>query len=277
MPLTFNTLLRDAGLSLNAVRLLRHETQQHGSGRTPYALWRDDRGGFEDYQRIQKRERRSWFRGAHWASFVVAPDGRTLFAGLYAVDLAGDVPPTWEDPLAGRDLDFAAYELYRTVLCDELAEYIGRLVIDWGIGARQWAQLAGNQDKVIVELRERFIEPAFPGFARFIAQLSDLETLPAAWKAALVATRGVYLLSCPQTCEQYVGSATGADGFFGRWLAYVADGHGGNVGLKTRKPSDYRVSILQVAGSADDRDAILAMEAIWKDKLQSREMGLNRN
>ena len=97
------------------------------------------------------------------------------------------------------------------------------------------------------------------------------------WQSALGLARGVYLLTCPRTREQYVGSATGADGFLGRWMAYAGDGHGGNLELRSRDPADYRVSILQVAGSADDRDAVLGMEALWKQKLQSREMGLNRN
>jgi hypothetical protein len=72
----------------------------------------------------------------------------------------------------------------------------------------------------------------------------------------------------------YVGKAAGDDGFYGRWLDYVRDGHGGNVGLKSRDPSDYQVSILQVAGDAETFE-IDAMETRWKQKLQSREMGLN--
>ena len=90
-------------------------------------------------------------------------------------------------------------------------------------------------------------------------------------------TQGVYLLTCPRTREQYVGSATGRDGFLGRWRSYVDGGSGGNVSLRSRDPSDYQVSILQAAGSADDRGTILAMEERWKQKLQSRDMGLNRN
>jgi hypothetical protein len=93
----------------------------------------------------------------------------------------------------------------------------------------------------------------------------------------LAAVRGVYLLTCPRTNEQYVGAAHGGDGFLGRWLGYARSGHGGNVGLKSRDPSDYRVSILEVAASSASVEDILAMEARWKDKLQSREMGLNRN
>ena len=38
-------------------------------------------------------------------------------------------------------------------------------------------------------------------------------------------------------------------------------------------PSDYQVSILEVAGSAATVEAILSMETLWKRKLQSREMG----
>jgi len=111
----------------------------------------------------------------------------------------------------------------------------------------------------------------------FFAQLSELEALPVSWGVALRASRGIYLLTCPRTTEQYVGAALGADGFLGRWLAYARSGHGGNVGLKIRDPSDYRVSILEVAGSSASTEDILAMEALWKAKLQSREMGLNRN
>ncbi|MHB9027696.1 MAG: GIY-YIG nuclease family protein [Candidatus Latescibacterota bacterium] len=57
---------------------------------------------------------------------------------------------------------------------------------------------------------------------------------------------------------------------------YMQDGHGGNVGLKSRDPSDYQVSILEVAGSSATEKDILRMEGLWQSKLQSYEMGLNR-
>ena len=90
-------------------------------------------------------------------------------------------------------------------------------------------------------------------------------------------SRGVYLLTCPKTKEQYVGSATGDAGFWGRWQEYVQTGHGGNVALKSRDPSDYQVSILEVAGTSASTDDVKTMEGRWQCKLQSREMGLNRN
>ena len=85
------------------------------------------------------------------------------------------------------------------------------------------------------------------------------------------------MLTCPKTKEQYVGSVTGREGFWQRWQEYCRTGHGGNFALKSRAPSDYQVAILEVAGSSATDEEILGMEALWKTKLQSREMGLNRN
>ena len=274
--LHFNSLLVDNGINPADVRLLRHETRRHG--RTPYALWRDDPQLFEDYQRVQNRGRRAYFASPIWASFVVSPDGKTLFAGIYKPILKGTVPDDWVDPIAGRyGADWAEYDLYDAPLQLDLQAFAGRLAVDWGPGTRSWAQRASNSDKGIVELRDRLIEPPFPGLARFFAPLTDLETLPPGWKQVLRQAQGVYLLTCPETREQYVGSASGAEGFLSRWTTYANDGHGGNIALKSRNRQNYRASVLQVAGSADNPDTIREMESIWKEKLQSREMGLNRN
>jgi len=42
-------------------------------------------------------------------------------------------------------------------------------------------------------------------------------------------------------------------------MQYFRTGHGGNIGLKSRDPSDYQVAILEVAGTAADHKDILAM------------------
>jgi len=49
------------------------------------------------------------------------------------------------------------------------------------------------------------------------------------------------------------------------------------VALRIRDPADYQVSILEVAGTAATAEEVFFMESQWKAKLQSREMGLNRN
>jgi hypothetical protein len=280
MPLKLNMLLSDEGIDPAGVRLLRHQTKEV-DGRTPYILWRDNPEGFEAYQSTQDPDRRAYFRGAFWASFVSPPDGRTLFVGLYAVRLLETLPVGKIDPFHGRaigaDKDWTHYDQYECLRVPQLSAYVGRLYIDWGDSKRSWHQRADLKDKPILELDRAFQEEAFPGFTRLVRPLSEIESMPASWREALRATRGVYLLACPKTREHYVGSAYGDEGFLGRWRNYVANNHGGNVALKVREPSDWIVSVLEVAGSAASDVEVISMEATWKLKLHSRDMGLNRN
>jgi hypothetical protein len=278
--LAFNLVLREAGIDPRDVRLMRHQSVSD-DGLTPYAIWRDDREEFERYQSAQRANRRSYFASRYLASFVVPPDRSTLFVGLYEVFGHQPAPDEWTDPLCRQspaemaiELDF--YDFRRLPKFEHLA---GCLRVEWGAGARSWAQRADRDtgDKRIVELTQGFKEPDFPGFTQFIGNLRGLPSLPASWIAVLTASRVVYLLTCPRTREQYLGSAHGAGGFWGRWQPYVATGHGGNVGLRIRDPSDYQVSVLEVLGSAATANEIIAAEQLWKVKLQSCEMGLNRN
>jgi hypothetical protein len=286
MPLRFNALLADEGIAPSDVRLLRHQQTGKVRGRTPYSLWRDDPDAFERSQstQVSAPRERSKFRSRFWASFVVPPGGATLFVGLYEVTLIGSVQADTVDPLTGEfvghDKDSRPYDQYECHRSDYLLEYAGRLFIHWGdspSASRAWVQRADNQDKIIVELTRAFREEAFPGFTKLVRPLSEIETMPLGWQEVLRASRGIYLLACPKTREHYVGSAYGDGGFLSRWRSYVATGHGGNVALRGRDPSDYLVSILEVVGSNTSVEEIVALETTWKLKLHSRDMGLNRN
>ena len=280
MVLTFNLILRESGFNPRNVRLLRHQTIAD-DGRTPYTLWRNQTTEFEIYQSAQLTNRRQHFSSRYWASFVVPPDGTTLFAGLYEIFGSSAAPTDWVSPLSRMTPGQMGQELllYNFKRVPNLDHLIGLLTVEWGPGTRAWAQRADSNtgNKTIIELKQRFQEPNFPGFNHFISKVSELPKVPVTWVAVLSGSKGIYLLTCPQTREQYVGAAYGGDGFWGRWQSYIATGHGGNVGLKSRNASDYQVSILEVAGSAVTTDEIIAMEQLWKRKLQSREMGLNEN
>lgn len=277
MPIMFNTVLREAGLPLADVRLVRHKDRKAGRGRTPYELWRDNRPQFELYQSMQTIANRRKFSAPYWAVFIADLVGDTMFAGLYAARYRGLLEADTPRPhMEGTD-KAGSCDVYDLTLQTALGDLIGKLFIEWGPGALAWVQYANRHDKSVTELRPAFEEPAFPGFLGLIQPLSRLGRAPKSWVAALKSARGVYLLTCPRTREQYVGSATGEDGFWGRWQDCLRTGHGGNLGLKSRDPSDYQVSILEVAGTSETTDDILSMEGRWQAKLQSRAMGLNRN
>lgn len=281
MPLRFNMLLTDAGLDPAHVRLLRHQTRGAG-GKTPYSLWRDNRTAFDQFQSMQAAEYRSRFKAPYWASFVVPPQGGTLFVGLYTATRAGSVLPGTVDLLTDERITGSDQALlpdqYSCELTEKLAEYIGRIHIKWGdsaSAARAWVQRADKQDKEITELTLTLREDPFPGFSKFMRPLSEIETMPSAWKQVLKTARGIYLLTCPNTGKHYVGSAYGAGGFLSRWQDYVRNNHGGNIKLRTREWSDYCVSILEVAGSSATDEEIIALEHLWMRKLLTRNNGFN--
>jgi hypothetical protein len=276
----FNSILESANVHPKDVRLVRHKDKRATRGRTPYELWRDAGKGhlFELYQAGQGIENRKKFDSPYWAVFIVNFNNETMFAGLYRAKYRGLLEHDTPQPhIEGGIAKANSSDVWDLTLDEKLNDLIGRLFINWGDGALAWVQYANRQDKPVTELRTAFREDVFPGFMNFIEPLSRIDCLPKSWSEALQNTRGVYLLTCPKTKEQYVGSARGNQGFWGRWQNYVQTGHADNKGLKSREPSDYQVSILEVAGSSATDDDILKMEGRWQTKLQSLEMGLNRN
>lgn len=278
MALRFNAILEENELNPASVRLVRHKDQRSSAGRSPYELWRDDRKAFDDYQSTQRVRNRKIFSAPFWAVFVADAFDDTVFVGLYAASYKSLLEHDQPMPHRIGEVDRAGTcDIYDLTLDDRMQDLIGRLIIDWGPGERAWVQYADRRNKPILEIRLAQCEPPYPGHLNFIRPLSTIGKLPAGWIEALRAARGVYILTCPRTKEQYIGSADGESGFWGRWMEYFRTGHGGNAALKSRDPSDYQVAILEVAGSAADHHQILAMEGRWQRKLRSREMGLNRN
>lgn len=268
---SFSSLLSAEGVDPSQVKLVRHQDSRHL--RTPFELWRAKDGSFETYQRIQGRR---CFEGAKYlASFVATPLNETIFVGVFSIRGIGQPPAGLVDPISGtRTRAKVFYDLTDSKI---LAEYRGRIVIDWGSGYRSWVQRAGKQPKPVLEIRRHETEPPFPGFLAFATPLNRLSSVPISWRTALGAVCGIYLLTCPRTGKHYVGSASGREGFWSRWQNYVASGHGGNVLMKKHAPVDFQVTILEVVSSSTSSEELVRLESRWKQKLKSREFGLNAN
>ena len=274
--LNFNDILKAASIDLHGVRLARHQAPGSARFRSLYAAWESDGGQalLEEYQRIQSRQ--VFVVGGHVASFIVtpAPANETVFIGVYAVTGASMCPDGSRDPYNNEDV--SGLHLYDLQRDDRFDRYRDRLVVDWGSGTRSWCQHATRQEKPILAIRDAAHQP-FPGPGEFVVDIDSVPGLPPSWREYLQHTKGVYLLVDHDDGKVYVGSAKGDDSFWGRWMAYAQNKHGGNVGMKARPGRRYQVSILQVVDVDQSDQGIEQLEARWKRKLLSREFGLNLN
>ena len=101
--------------------------------------------------------------------------------------------------------------------------------------------------------------------------------MPESWKHSLSQWRGVYLITDKSDGKSYVGSAYGKDNILGRWIGYVRTGHGGNAQLKNREPANFVFSILQRVSPDMEPQDVIELEDSWKERLQTRTLGLNSN
>ena len=130
---------------------------------------------------------------------------------------------------------------------DTYADWIGRLVITWPKPYQNWWRWAANGAFPVasIEVENRFVR-GMPGWQDLILNWSELQSLPASWRAALGQWRGIYLIYDTVRQAGYVGSAYGQDNILGRWLEYSRTGQGGNVQLRQGEATDLRFSILQL-------------------------------
>ncbi|MFP5206657.1 MAG: GIY-YIG nuclease family protein [Acidobacteriota bacterium] len=281
--LTFNLLLKEAGIDPKQVYLVRHQdtrvskAQLRAHNSSPYDLWMNQPGQFERYQQLQREK--CFDKRDIVASFVVTPRKETLFAGLYRKSGIGKLPDDLHEcpvrKLPVSDLDHIYYLLDRE---DRLADLIGRLIIDWGNAYLAWIQRADVvEEKSILEIRrERIKDEAFPGYREFQWNIADIQSIWPSWQDPLSRSKGIYLLTCKDTGKHYVGKADGEGGFWGRFCNYAENGHGGNEGMKKHSTSGYSVTILEALATPTQGE-IDRLESLWKDKLASRKWGLNEN
>jgi hypothetical protein len=246
------------------------------------------RGFFDFYQRTQAKD---VFNCERIVSFIGDDDGRAIFCGVYGVEgnrklaagepcgMPGGYPyPEW---LQGAGV---LYELSKAPGFEDIED---RVVIDWGDAPLAWHQWF--QDREVVEILPAGYVMEWPGYHEVLLPLADLRAVvasPAAnreWYRRLSAVAGVYCILNERTGEQYIGSAYGKDGVWGRWRCYAETSHGGNQRLKERCASvagygdELVFSILHTLPSSATKDEVVALESRVKCKLGTRAFGLNAN
>ena len=262
-------------------KLVRHQDKNYDIP----ALIRD--GWMDVYQALQGKD---IYKGCEYIVTFTGDGGtRSKLMGIYRVEgvrmaTPEDVPE--DSPLAV----FRGQELFWYTLehQGQYADLEGRVVVDWGKSARAWHQRMRNKPIIEIYPPGRSLQP-FSDYLDFSLnhnELKDLIANPSAhrdWYSSLMAVAGIYLILAETTGQQYVGSAYGSEGIWGRWSQYASNGHGNNklvrelVKAHPDYPKAFRFSILQVLPKSTKDAEVIRWESRYKEKLGSRAMGLNSN
>lgn len=278
--LNFADILQKVGIDPERVKMIRHSLTSE------QFIPCYEKGMIWEYTRTQKRNFAKDFD--YWAVFIGDAGTMARFYALYKVD--GFVPATPEImPVGFPHVDWFTGEFgyFNLEHVDLLQEYEDRLIIDWGRGTLAWHQ-SGSLEKPVVAIQSHGAE-VFSGYENLILSFDQLNTIinnrPVyeSWHTALEAVKAVYLIVDTVSGQQYVGSAYGDDGLLGRWKAYIDTRDGGNKKIKEllrKEPERYhkfQFSILQILPKSTSNESVRQCEALYKNKLLSREFGMNDN
>ncbi len=288
--LDFRTLLGLVELEPAEVLVVRHAPIEKSLKRVLPWLVIERPDLFSAYQRIQwKTLEKAMTRGKYVASFVGQEPAQATFAGIYEIgewetlDYEGyrAFPGNAELEtlgMTGRSPDMPDCLAFGLERLDHYADWMGRLVITWPKPNQQWWRWAagGTFSVRSISPHSLFVRD-MPDWRDIVLSWPELQSLPPSWRAALSQWRGIYYIYDEARRAGYVGSAYGSDNILGRWADYARTGHGGNAELRASEPSDLRFSILQRTSPDLEMQEIVELESSWKQRLHTREFGLNRN
>lgn len=212
-----------------------------------------------------------------WVNFMADGGRRSRFHSVF--DNYGEV-------VAARTNGMRYFDLRPS---PSLLHLQDRLVVEWSRDAVNWAKSGESAAAFpVVELADPG-EVAFPGFDDLVLTHAELLAVVedgryAHWRTALASVQGIYLIVDSSSGKPFVGKADGTQRILGRWRSYVANGHGGNVGLRGLAATDpdhrrhFVYSLLRVFGPSATTAEVNAAEEHFKRALLSRQPhGLNLN
>lgn len=293
--LRFNALLQEVGLNPRDVSVILHTPTPPKLRRLLPVIVKDRPDLFTAYQSVHSATAERALKNRPFvASFVWQPPGRQTFAGLFRI-LSSEVRSTKEiysDPrFAELETVFGATDTapakniagiesqvqFEFEPIADLSDYVGRLQIPTPAG-RGYVRIAAHLDpEIIVASPDDLLQPKVPDWREMIVDAAFLRALPENWAARLREWRGIYLIVDERDGAHYVGSAYGAENLLSRWRAHVAGAQGITARLRQRDPATFRFSILETVNPNLGPADVIEIENNWKDRLHTREFGLNEN
>ncbi len=237
---------------------------------------------FNAYQATQLPKQAGMLvRAKRLVSCIGHEPGLALFVGVYEVQ--GSRPMTAEEframpenqEMYGPDHPGANCLWFNLQLLDSLKEWKGKLAVRWPPPPVNWARWADGIFPIQAIHPESILVPSMPAWRELVLDWEQLGSLPSSWADRLCQWRGIYLIQDKTDGKNYVGSASGEQNIFGRWLQHRAGGDA--VKLRERNSSDFLFSILQILEHDLPSGEVVDIENMWKTRLHTRSSGLNVN
>jgi hypothetical protein len=280
----FDDILKMHGFEPTEFRVVRHGYKEID----PLDTFRNDRALFDAYQAFQNKHR--FADSKYIATFSPYHGTQALFLGVWSID--DELIPNCNAPATQRKLiarfNWQLHGSYYTLTeMDRLRDLSERLVIEWGGATVSWVQKITA--KPVVAIMPPDLVGEFESYDATILVHDDLvrmarnPTSNQTWYNALRSVNGIYCITDLRNGRNYVGSAYGKGGIWGRWKTYAETGHGGNkllVDLLGKEPhavKHFQFSILEILSGTSTADDAIAKENLWKQKLATRVGGYNGN
>lgn len=273
------------------IKIVRHKDNRLAAkGIDLDAICQTDRELFDSYQFSQGR---NILNRKYFASFLGIENKLAKFIGFYRVNcIISEKEYLKKHPRYMEWLKiFGSAKYYYDVeqIKAKYLEYLyGRVIIDWGKNTRVIAQKGLKKKKVFEILPKGFVKD-FNGYLELLLEFNELEKIAKEPEAnrviihKLTAVNGIYLIR-DEDGNQYIGSAYGKDGIWGRWKQYAKTGHGNNKLLKKilgKEGHNYKYkfhySILQTLPFELTKNEAIAHEVFYKNKLGKKALTLNAN
>ncbi len=235
--------------------------------------------GFQDFQ---KEHHNTFFANtsyilSFWYEGKVAEFIGTYRLGIPTIDKV-------KDAKTGRLRD--RYFFHQMEEINFLSEFKNRLIIKWTNPSANYGRWIDDDrfevysiklkcDNNIGKLPNNYFEINLS--YRVLQKLFDYSIDNFEWHNYLTKRSGVYLILDKSDGQQYIGSAYGILGFWGRWQDYATTGHGGNNGLKNKNFNNFEFSILYETLNTIDKEKIIDIETKFKNNLGTKVHGLNNN
>ncbi len=273
-------IIKRAGINPKEVKLIRHALSDK-----VFKKYYDEKK-IKEYTQHQRKGFSDGYK--YWMVFISDGGSLARLEGFYKV--LDEVPDIPENKPEGS-LDIEQFDgkasIFAIEKLDTFYDYEEKMIIEWGKSARSWAQ-KGTTEKPIVAIQAKKLK-IFTGFEKLILSYDELREIVENakdyenWHTALSSVYAVYLITDTEGGMQYIGSAYGKNGLLGRWSEYVNTKHGNNrkmIKLLDKYPERYRkfqFCVLQILPKNLSKEEVVDIERLWKEKLYTREFGLNDN